>query len=77
MAQLTIYLDEQTLRRVAEAARRERKSVSAWAREHLAESAFSPGDWKAHVAESFGSIGDSSFEVPPPPAGELRPVGLE
>jgi len=77
MAQLTIYLDDQTLRRVADAARRERKSVSAWAREHLAESAFSPADWQAHVAENFGVIRDPSFDTPSPPTEPLRPVNLE
>jgi len=66
MAQVTLYLDKETDARLREAARREGKSLSGWAREKLAEAAVGEdnAEWKSKLLESFGSITDPSFEAP-------------
>lgn len=64
MATLTIYLDDETLDSVTAAAKREHKSVSGWAREHLKEAAKPAKGWPEGYSSLFGSISDSSFEEP-------------
>lgn len=63
MAQLTIYLDEESHRLVEEAAKREGCSLSQWARGHLVTAAH-PKGWPEGFFELFGSIGDESFVEP-------------
>lgn len=60
MSQLTIYLDEKSMRAVKAAARREKTSVSRWARDHLAEAA--RRSWPPGYFDLFGSLADAGFE---------------
>jgi predicted transcriptional regulator len=64
MAQLTIYLDPETQRKVENAARRESLSLSRWAREHLAKAAESEtaSAWD-HLSAFSGTL-DDGFEIP-------------
>ncbi len=64
MAQLTIYLDQETQRMVEIAARRESVSLSRWAREHLAKAAQTAevSAWD-HLA-AFSETADESFAPP-------------
>lgn len=63
MAQLTIYLDEATLRRVEESARRKGTSLSRWARTKLAAAA-EPDAWPQGYAELFGQSQDAALRAP-------------
>jgi hypothetical protein len=64
MAQLTIYLDPETQRKVTAAAKREQQSMSAWARAQLSKAAddrpLSAGE---HLRKFAGTFKD--FEAPP------------
>lgn len=73
MAQLTIYLDAETQRKVEIAARREAVSLSSWAREHLTKAAESEtaSAWD-HLAAFAGTL-DDTFEIPTRESGH-RPV---
>jgi len=64
MAQLTIYLDEETQRKVEDAARRESISLSRWAREHLLKAAESEtaSAW-GHLSRFSGCV-DETFQPP-------------
>jgi hypothetical protein len=64
MAQLTIYLDADTQKKVEAAARRESISLSRWARDHLARAADqdSASAWN-HLSTFAGTI-DKSFAIP-------------
>jgi hypothetical protein len=64
MAQLTIYLDDETQRKAKKAAVREGKSLSRWARENLSRAADEGRTWPKGYFALFGSIDDSSFEIP-------------
>lgn len=68
---MTIYLDDDTERKVRAAARLEQKSLSRWAGEQLAKAA-GAGSWPEGYFDLFGSIKDESFKV----AGEISP-GLD
>ncbi|MEN9535280.1 MAG: hypothetical protein RLY69_267 [Verrucomicrobiota bacterium] len=64
MAQLTIYLDANTQKKVEAAARRESISLSRWARDHLARAAdqdVAPA-WN-HLSTFAGTV-DKSFATP-------------
>jgi len=63
MAQMTIYLDEETQKAVESAAARSSVSVSRWARERLKEAAGREFG-KGSLDEFFGCIEDTSFEAP-------------
>lgn len=64
MAQLTIYLDEATHRKVEAAAKRDAVSLSRWARENLARAAdLSSGKAWDHLGTFVGTVGED-FEVP-------------
>lgn len=63
MAQLTIYLDEETARKARLAARREGVSLSRWARTRLGEAADEGRVWPAGFHDLYGSIADSTFQV--------------
>ena len=64
MAQLTIYLDANTHKKVEAAARRESASLSRWARDHLARAADQDGAsaW-SHLSAFTGTV-DKSFATP-------------
>jgi hypothetical protein len=66
MAQLTIYIDDETLARVERSARKEKGSVSAWVKKRLTGSL--SNDWPAGYFNVFGSLKeDGSFVRPPQP----------
>ena len=64
MAQLTIYLDEDTQRKVEAAAKREAVSLSRWAREHLAKAAEQSGGSAWDHLSSFVGIAGEDFHPP-------------
>jgi len=64
MASLTIYLDKDTLMAVEKAARREAKSVSRWAREHLAEASLEKAGWPDGYFEAIAAFGGTGIEIP-------------
>ncbi len=59
MPQLSLYLDEKTLKKVEKAARLENTSISKWVtgklKEHL------ENDWPDNYSSLFGSIRDECF----------------
>jgi len=63
MAQLTIYLDEKTRRRIEKEARRADLSVSEWVRGKLTE-ALDEG-WPAGYFDILGSVRDKDLARPP------------
>ena len=64
MAQLTVYIDGNTLKKVETAARREHKSISQWVKRCL-ESVLQ-NKWPENYFEVFGALsGDDSFKRPP------------
>lgn len=63
MSQLTIYLDEETLKRVRKAARSEKRSVSEWTRGKMLEGLKT--GWPDGYFELFGSLRDENFHRPP------------
>jgi plasmid stability protein len=75
MAQLTIYLDPETQRKVTAAAKREKRSMSAWAREQLTKAAEgSSGSAWDHLRAFAGTfVGADAFE-PPPRSKVHRPI---
>lgn len=64
MAQLTIYIDEQTQEKARQAARRENRSLSSWACEQLRLAAEKGEVWPEGFGGLFGSIEDAQFEAP-------------
>ena len=63
MSQLTIYLDEDTARRLEAAAKRDGVSVSRWARGHL-KAALDRG-WPREFFDLFGSVSEADkFQRP-------------
>ncbi len=62
MAQLTLYVNELTLKRIEAAAKRERKSISKWAQQKL-EKAWQ-ATWPGHYFEIFGSLAGDKFSRP-------------
>ncbi len=65
MGQLTIYLDQETDRKVKAAARKSKISVSKWV--HNAVTASLRDAWPVGFAELYGAIKDKSFEKPGQP----------
>lgn len=63
MSQLTIYLEEETLRRVRKVARAEKRSVSEWAREKMLQGLKT--GWPDGYFELFGALQDDAFHRPP------------
>jgi hypothetical protein len=61
MPQLSIYIDEQTLKQIEIAAKIERLSISKYAVKKLNESMHSK--WPEHYEELYGSIKDDAFKV--------------
>jgi hypothetical protein len=63
MSQLTIYLEEDALKRIRRMARGEKRSVSEWARERMLSGA-APG-WPPGYFELLGAVKDDTLERPP------------
>jgi hypothetical protein len=66
MAQLTIYLDDESLHRIESAAGRENSSVSKWVKNRLIRSL--EDQWPADYYQLLGSLADSDLERPSDPA---------
>ena len=62
MSQLTIYLDEESMRDVKKSATREHLSVSLWARKRLCEGL--GHTWPVNYFELFGALRDSDLDRP-------------
>ena len=62
MAQLTVYIDEVTLKRIELAAKRDHESVSKWVKRCLM-SVFQ-NTWPKNYFELFGSLANDPFERP-------------
>ena len=62
MSQLTIYLDEASMREIKRSARREHVSVSKWARRRLCEAV--RHTWPPEYFEFFGALADSDLSRP-------------
>ena len=62
MAQLTIYLDERTLKKISAAARRSRESVSRWVKSRLAREIET--GWPPGYFDLFGCLADTDFKRP-------------
>ncbi len=63
MSQLTIYLDEASMKAIKRSARRERVSVSNWARTRLTEAV--RHTWPEDYFTLFGALDDSDLARPP------------
>ena len=63
MSQMSLYVRKDSLRKYTAAARREKKSVSNWARDHLDEVVASK--WPKDFFKYFGCIKDPTFKRPP------------
>lgn len=64
MSQLTIYLDETSMRDVRRSAKREHVSVSLWARRRLCEAV--RHTWPQDYFALFGALRDSDLSRPAP-----------
>jgi hypothetical protein len=62
MPQLSLYLDEETLKKVEKAAKINKVSVSKWVRNNVIRSL--QDEWPEGFFELFGSIQDDSFRSP-------------
>jgi hypothetical protein len=68
MAQLTIYLDDDTRKRIETAARQAQVSVSQWVKDRLTQAL--EASWPANYFDLFGSLADSDLVRPPQPGFE-------
>ncbi len=59
MPQLSLYLDDETLKKVEKAAKLENTSISKWVTRKLKEHL--ENDWPNNYSSLFGSISDESF----------------
>ncbi len=66
MPQISLYIDEQTLKKIEHAAARQRVSVSKWVAEQL-RAKLDPS-YPPDFSNLFGSIGDDSFQRPSQPS---------
>lgn len=62
MPQLSIYIDEETLRRVELAARTEQVSVSKYVSRKLRSGL--DDEWPERFGDLFGAVSDPGFSVP-------------
>ena len=67
MAQLTVYIDEQTRKKIEIAAKNANASVSQWVKARLTEAL--EHTWPEKYFDLFGALGDSDLQRP----AELRP----
>ena len=65
MAQLTIYIDDETLKKIERSARQHKDSISSWVKKRLNGSL--SGDWPAGYFDVFGSLRDKGFSRPAQP----------
>ena len=65
MAQITIYMDEKTLKKVEVAARKEHDSVSKWIKKRIIKDLEST--WPPKFFELFGALKDETFVRPAQP----------
>ena len=63
MPQVSLYIDDATLRRIEIAAKTERLSLSKYVSMKLRKSL--EDEWPEHYGELFGSIQDETFRVDP------------
>ena len=61
MPQLSLYIDEKTLRKLEVASKIEQLSISKYAAKKLNE--LLNAEWPEHYGELFGSIHDETFSV--------------
>jgi hypothetical protein len=66
MSQMTIYLDDASVRAIKRSAKREHVSVSNWARRRLCEAV--RDTWPTDFFTAFGALRDSDLERPPQPS---------
>jgi hypothetical protein len=62
MAQLTIYLDDESIRKIEVAAAREKSSVSGWVKKRLIQSL--EEQWPEEYFELFGALGEDDLHRP-------------
>jgi hypothetical protein len=62
MAQLTIYIDQDTIRKIENAAAESNVSVSRWVRDRI-ETALKD-QWPASFSRLFGALSGTDFEEP-------------
>ena len=63
MPQVSIYVDRETLKKIARAAKKERSSVSKWVQKSIRRSLGS--GWPDSYEKLFGSLEDMDFDRPP------------
>ena len=68
MAQLTVYIDDETRQRIEVAARQAETSVSQWVKERLSTALDT--EWPKGYFDLFGSLRRVDFESPPVPRPE-------
>lgn len=68
MAQLTIYLDDETRERIEKAAREADTSLSRWVKERLVRALDT--EWPDGYFELLGSLSDVDLERPPQPPAD-------
>ncbi len=64
MSQLTIYLDENTIRLIEKTAAREKSSISKWVKRIL--SAYLKKEWPENFIKSLGSLKEEDLKAPEP-----------
>jgi len=62
MPQLTVYIDEETLKKVQIAARNEHNSISKWVKNKLTEALVNT--WPKDFFNLFGSLAEEEIERP-------------
>ena len=65
MAQLTVYIDEETRKKIEIAAKNANASISQWVKARLAEAL--QQTWPENYFELFGSLSGSDLRRPPQP----------
>jgi len=65
MAQLTIYMDESTMKKIERSARREKCSISKWVKNKI-EGSFEE-KWPKYFLEVLGSIQEHDLKRPKQP----------
>ena len=76
MAQVTIYIDDDTLKKIERSARQHKDSISSWVKKRLIGSL--AGDWPAGYFDLFCSLRDEGFARPqqPDPKADRGRAGL-
>jgi len=68
MGQLSLYIDEETLKKVEDAAKSQNVSISKWITNRIKKSFQT--SWDDQFFDLFGAIKDESFQRPDQPAFE-------